>query len=113
VNRNIAIVWIGMLAATVLGIVPAVVALLQRALRAALNIERYTAEMLQGGVGIADNTASTTALKDTIGAAPLLVGGADALEKTTARLEAVLANRPLETSAADGQNPPSSAQQEE
>jgi apolipoprotein N-acyltransferase len=112
VNRNIAIIWIGTLLATVLGIVPAVVALLQRALRAALNIERYTAEMLQGGVGIAGNTASTTALKDTIGAAPLLVGGADALEKTTARLEAVLANRSLETDAADSQSQPPAPAQE-
>lgn len=112
-NRNVAVVWIGMLVATVLGVVPVAVALLQRALRAALNIERYTAEMLEGGVGIAGNTASTVALKDTIGAAPLLVGGASALEKTTARIEAALAHRPLETgAAADGQSQPTDPNQQ-
>lgn len=95
-NRNVAVVWIGMLVATVAGVVPVVVALLQRALNAALSIERYTAEMLEGGVGIAGNTANVAALKDTIGAAPLLVGGAEALEKTTARIEAALANKAIQ-----------------
>lgn len=94
-QKNVAVVWIGMLLATVFGVVPAVVALLQRALNAARNIERYTAEMLEGGVGIAGNTASVTALKDTIGAAPLLVNGANALEKTTAQIEAALAQQTL------------------
>lgn len=102
-SRNVAVVWIGMLIATVVGVVPAVVALLQRALNAALRIERYTGEMLEGGVGIAGNTANVAALKDTIGAAPLLVGGASALEKTTARIEAALATQALKNAAADSQ----------
>jgi hypothetical protein len=94
-KKNVAVVWIGMLVATLFGVVPAVVALLQRALNAARRIERYTAEMLEGGVGIAGNTAGVTALKDTIGAAPLLVNGATALEETTARIEAALAQQTL------------------
>lgn len=102
-SRNVAVVWIGMLVATVVGVVPTVVALLQRALNAALRIERYTSEMLEGGVGIAENTANVAALKDTIGAAPLLVGGASALEKTTARIEAALATQALKNAAADSQ----------
>ena len=99
-NRNVAVVWIGMLLATVFGVVPVAVALLQRALNAALRIERYTGEMLEGGVGIAGNTANVAALKDTIGAAPLLVGGAEALEKTTARIEAILSTKTLQNGAA-------------
>lgn len=100
-NRNVAIIWIGMLLATVFGVVPGAIAFLRRALHAAQRIERYTAEMLEGGVGIAGNTANVAALKDTIGAAPLLVGGAEALEKTTAQLEAILATKTLQNGAAD------------
>ncbi len=92
-NRGVATIWIGMLAATLLAVVPAVVTLLTRALNAARNIERYTAEILTGGVGIAENTASVAALKDTLAAAPHLVTAATSLEANTARIEAVLSSK--------------------
>lgn len=100
-NRGVATIWIGMLAATLLAVVPAVVALLTRALNAARRIEQYTAEILTGGVGIAENTASVAALKDTIAAAPHLVTAATSLEANTARIEAVLASQVM-SGHADG-----------
>ncbi len=100
-NRGVATIWIGMLAATLLAVVPAVVALLTRALKAARHIERYTAEILTGGVGIAENTASVAALKDTIAAAPHLVIAATSLEANTARIEAVLASQAMKNGHSD------------
>ena len=69
-NRVIATVWSGILIATGAAVVPIVVNLLHRAWSAASNIEHYTAEILQSGVGIADNTANIAALKTTLGVAP-------------------------------------------
>lgn len=89
-NRVIAWIWGGMLVATVAGVVPAVVALLQRALAAARNIERYSAEILNHGVGIATNTADVAALKDTLAVAPQLLAGAQGLQQKAAAIEAAL-----------------------
>lgn len=89
-NRVIATIWSAMLIVTGLGVVPVVLVLLQRALRAARNIEQYTAEMLAGGVGIANNTAHVVALKDTISVASQLLGGAESLSRHTATIEGAL-----------------------
>jgi len=89
-SRAVTIIWSGMLIATVVGVVPVVVRLLSRALTAARNIERYTAEILEGGVGIANNTASVAALKETIAAAPLLLAGAESIERHAAAIKGVL-----------------------
>lgn len=90
-NRGVATIWGGMLIATCLGVVPIVVVLLDRTLNAARNIERYTAEMLNSGVGIANNTANVAALKDTISAAPQLVGGAESIALHITAIESALA----------------------
>ncbi|GAC1348636.1 MAG: hypothetical protein NVSMB27_17180 [Ktedonobacteraceae bacterium] len=90
-NRGVATIWWGMLIATCLGVVPIAVVLLNRTLNAARNIERYTEEMLNSGVGIANNTANVAALKDTISAAPQLVGGAESLALHITAIEHVLA----------------------
>ncbi len=89
-NRVVGAIWSGMLIATVVGVVPAVVNLLRRALAAARNIERYSAEILAGGVGIADNTANVAALKDTIAVAPQLLAGAQSIERHAATIKVAL-----------------------
>ena len=101
-NRAIAIIWWGMLIATVGAVVPAAVTLLSRALNAARQIERYTAEALEGGVKIAANTASVAALKDTILVAPKLLTAAEHIERDTATIAAAL------TSAVNPENPDAS-----
>ena len=94
-SRAVAVIWGGMLAVTCVGVVPVVIALLQRTLNAARRIERYTAEMLEGGVGIAGNTAKVAALKDTISAAPQLIDAAGSLQSHTASIEQALATKAL------------------
>ncbi len=89
-NRIVAAIWSGMLLATVGGVVPIVVSQLRRGLAAARNIERYTAEMLTAGVGIAGNTAHVAALKDTLAAAPLLLAGAQSIEQHAGTIVAAL-----------------------
>ena len=90
-NRGVATIWWSMLIATCLGVVPVAVLLLRRTLNAAQNIERYTAEMLESGVGIANNTANVAALKDTISVAPQLLGGAESLVSHIATIGRALA----------------------
>ena len=89
-NRVVGAIWSGMLIATVVGIVPVVVNLLRQALAAARNIERYSAEILTGGVGIAGNTANVAALKETIAAAPGLLAGAQSIERHAAAIKSAL-----------------------
>ena len=89
-NRIVGAIWSVMLVATVVGIVPVVVGLLRRALAAARNIERYTTEILAGGVGIAGNTANVAALKDTLAVAPGLLAGAQSIERHAAAIKGAL-----------------------
>ncbi|MGI8912851.1 MAG: hypothetical protein ACR2JY_03495 [Chloroflexota bacterium] len=89
-NRVIATIWSGMLIATGLAVVPLVVNLLQRTWQAARNIERYTAEILQSGVGIANNTANIAALKTTLSVAPQLVTGATSIQGHVTTIETAL-----------------------
>ena len=89
-NRVVAVIWSGMLIATVVGVVPTVVNLLRRALAAARNIERYTDEILTAGVGIAQNTGSVAALKDTLAAAQLLLEAAGSIERHASAVVAAL-----------------------
>ncbi len=89
-NRVVATIWSFMLIATGVAVVPIVVNLLQRALNAARNIERYTAEILNSGVGIANNTANVAALKDTLSVAPQLVDGAESMRDHVITIETVL-----------------------
>lgn len=90
-SRTVGIIWSGMLIATVVGVVPIVVRLLSRALTAAQGIERNTVEILEAGIGIAENTASVAALQDTIAVAPRLLAGAESIERHAAAIVAVLA----------------------
>jgi len=98
-SRIVGAIWTGMLIATVVGVVPAVVGLLRRALSAAQNIERYSTEILTSGVGIAGNTANVAALKETLAVAPGLLAGAQSIERHTAAIKRALAP---DASADDG-----------
>ncbi|GAC1556166.1 MAG: hypothetical protein NVS4B8_03730 [Herpetosiphon sp.] len=89
-NRVIATIWSAMLLVTGLAVVPIVLSLLNRLLTAARNIERYTAEILESGVGIAGNTANVAALKTTLQAAPTLLAGAESIANHAAAIEATL-----------------------
>ncbi|HEV2109117.1 MAG TPA: hypothetical protein VGR16_12710 [Thermomicrobiales bacterium] len=99
-NRTITVIWSTLLVVTAVGVVPVVVGLLQRALTAAQSIERYTAEALASGGGIAQETASAAKLKETIDIAGQLLSGAASIERHTASVEAALGGR---EAAADGE----------
>ena len=62
------ILWAVLLVVTVL-VLPYLVYLLHRTWKAARSIERYFAEMLEAGLGIAGNTEHIKALNDTIAVA--------------------------------------------
>ncbi|MGH9173775.1 MAG: hypothetical protein ACRD1H_05440 [Vicinamibacterales bacterium] len=93
-STTVAIIWWVMLLATVLVIVPILLLLLTRAVQAARSIERYTAEALTGGIGIAGNTQHIPALKDTIGVATQLLAGAEAIEHHTGAVRMALTPQP-------------------
>ena len=91
-NRLVTAIWSGTLIAAAVGVVPTVIGLLQRALKAAQSIDRYTAEILTAGVGVAGNTASVAALKETLTVAPGLLAGAESIERHAAAIEHALAD---------------------
>jgi hypothetical protein len=77
-------IWAITLAVITFVVVPVALYWLHRLLKAARMIERYTREMLEAGVGIANNTAAVPALEQTLAtagslveASKLLRGGAD------------------------------------
>jgi hypothetical protein len=86
-------IWWATLAVVVLVIVPLAVILLHRTLRAALAIRRYLAEMLEAGVGIANNTSSISALNDTIKVAGGLVATATSIKAHSGTIVQVLGQR--------------------
>jgi hypothetical protein len=87
------VIWIVVLAVAVLVILPLTVYLLQRALNAARNIERYLAEMRDAGVGIANNTQHIKALDDTIQVAGQLLETAGSIDEHAATIESALTAR--------------------
>ncbi len=87
------IIWWAALILAVVIVLPLVVYLLHRTLRAARQIERYAALSLQAGVGIAGNTANIAALQQTISIATDVLGTARAIEEHTGAIEEVLGSR--------------------
>lgn len=87
------VLWWIALGLTVLVIVPTALILLHRTWRAARNIQRYSAEALEAGLGIAGNTALLTALDDTIAGAGPILGTTEAIQGLTAEAAAVLRER--------------------
>jgi hypothetical protein len=86
-------IWEAVLIIVVVVIVPLAIFLLQRTLKAALNIQRYFKEMLSAGVRIAKNTSSITALNDTIEAATTMVQVSQKLDEHSATIATVLSDR--------------------
>lgn len=87
------VIWWVMLIVTVVVVVPIVVTLLHRTFRAARQIERYAAKSLEGGIGIAGNTANIQALEATIATAGSILGVSKAIEEHTGTIEQVLGAR--------------------
>jgi len=87
------VIWGTVLAIVVFVIVPLAIGLLQRTLNAALSIRRYFAEMLAAGVGIAENTASVSALNDTIAVAVDMINTAGQLKEHSGTIAQVLSQR--------------------
>lgn len=85
--------WWITLAVTVVAVVPLTIYLLHRLWQAARNIERYTAEALEAGGGIATNTASAAALENTAEAAGPLVERAVRVRDLTKQVADVLRHR--------------------
>jgi hypothetical protein len=84
--------WIVGLVVAVL-VLPVLVALLHRLWRAARHIERYAAEALTAGVGIAGNTEHISALNQTVETAKGILETAGAVDQHTAAIEQLLASR--------------------
>ena len=78
---------------TIVVVVPIAVYLLHRLLCAALSIERYTAEALAAGLGIARNTAAVSALDDTVKLGGELGAVAGSIRRHSAAIEKTLADR--------------------
>jgi len=92
-------IWWTMLGVVVVVIVPLAIGLLHRTLRAALSIRRYLEEMLAAGVGIAENTSSIPALKDTIKVGSAMVETAGRLDEHSGTIAQVLAARAKDAQA--------------
>ena len=90
------VIWGTVLAVVVVVIVPLAIGLLQRTLNAALSIRRYMGDMLAAGVGIAENTASVSALNDTISVAGGMVETAGQLKEHSGTIAEVLSQRAAE-----------------
>jgi hypothetical protein len=84
--------WIIGLIVVVL-VLPVVVFFLHRLWSHAHHIERYLAESLAAGLGIARNTQHIVALRSTIEIATGIVSTAQAIDEHTAAIERVLAGR--------------------
>ncbi len=86
-------IWWTVLLVVIIVIVPLAVVLLHRTLVAAMSIRRYLAEMLEAGVGIAQNTGSIPALNDTIAVAGGMVKTAGSIKQHSAMIAEVLSQR--------------------
>lgn len=85
--------WRILLVVAVVVVLPTAVYLLHRLLRAARSIERYTAEALAAGLGIARNTAAASALDRTMTLGGELGAVADSIRRHSAAIEKTLADR--------------------
>ncbi len=86
-------VWAVTLAIVIVVIVPLAIILLHRTFHAAWSIRAYLREMLRAGVGIASNTASVSALNDTIKTAGMLVATAGNIKQHSGTIASVLSAR--------------------
>ena len=85
--------WSILLVVAIAIVLPVAVYLLHRLLRAARSIERYTAEALVAGLGIARHTAAVTALDQTVTLGGELGAVAGSIRRHSAAIEKTLADR--------------------
>ncbi len=93
VPQAVYVIWGVLLAVAVLVVLPLVVYLLHRTLKASLSIERYFGEMLEAGVGIAENTSHVKALEDTIQVATTILSVAGNINQHSETIKTTLAGR--------------------
>jgi hypothetical protein len=86
-------IWWILLVVAVVVVLPVAVYLLHRLLRAARSIERYTAEALAAGLGIARHTAAVSALDRTVTLGGELGAVAGSIRRHAAAIEKTLADR--------------------
>lgn len=86
------VLWIIGLVLVVL-VVPVVVYFLHRLLQAGRHIERYTADMLTAGLGVAGNTQHIVALESTIQVATGILNTAGAINEHSAAIENLMVSR--------------------
>jgi hypothetical protein len=92
VSGAVYVLWIvGLVVAA--AVLPVIVVLLHRLRWAAHHIERYAAETLTAGLGIAANTRHISALGQTIATATGILGTADGIDQHTATIEQLLVSR--------------------
>jgi hypothetical protein len=87
------VIWSVLLVVAVVMVLPVVLYLLHRLWRAAHSIERYTADALAAGLGIARNTAAIAALDETVRLGGELGAAAASIRRHSAALEKSLADR--------------------
>src|SRR5262245_8312842 len=85
--------WCSRRIVAIVVVLPLVVYLLHRLWRAALSIERYTAEALAAGLGIARNTVAVKALDETVTLGGELGAVAGSMRRHSAAIEKTLADR--------------------
>jgi len=85
--------WWILLVVAVVVVLPVTVYLLHRLLRAALSIDRYTAEALAAGLGIARHTTAVSALDRTVTVGSELGAVAGSIRRHSAAIEKTLADR--------------------
>ena len=95
VPQAVYVIWALLLAVAVFVVLPLVVYLLHRTLTAARSIERYFGEMLEAGVGIAENTSHVKALEDTIQVATTILSVAGNINQHSDTIKTTLAGRAL------------------
>lgn len=86
------ILWIILLVVAVI-LIPFVVRLLHKVYKGAKNIDRYFADMLTAGLGVAGNTENIKALDDTIGVASGILEVAGDINTHAETLAGALAQR--------------------
>jgi len=84
--------WLTLIVAVVV-VLPLAVYLLHRTLMTARQIERYAAEALAAGLGVARNTENISALEGTISTATEILETSRSIEEHTGIIEEVLAAR--------------------
>jgi hypothetical protein len=86
-------IWTVLLVVAVVVVLPLALYLLHRLLRAARAIERYTAEALAAGLGIAGNVGAVSALDRTLALGGELGAVAGSIRRHSAAIEKTLADR--------------------